>query len=160
MEISIIAVGKMKNGPERELFSRYSDRAVKSGRQLGLTGFSVLELAESQKKTASERKTQEANAIRNALPKGAIFVVLDENGKSLGSKDFSNYISKWRDEAVSHLYFIIGGADGLEYSLIKQANFSLGFSAMTWPHQLVRIMLAEQLYRTITILRSHPYHRS
>ncbi len=160
MEIGIIAVGRLKNGPERDLFSRYYERSKKSAKQLGLSGFSLKELPESQRKNTQERKSEEAKAIRKALPTGAITIVLDEHGKSISSTEFASKISSWADEGNSLLQFIIGGADGLEKDLIKEASLVIGFSKMTWPHQLVRIMLAEQIYRTTTILNSHPYHRS
>jgi len=160
MDITIIAIGKMKNGPERELISRYIERSIKSGKQLGLTGFKVIELSESQRSSALERKADEAKAINKHIPTKANIIVLDEKGKSIGSVAFAKLISNWRDDAIANLFFIIGGADGLDKSIIKSANISIGFSALTWPHQLVRIMLAEQLYRSTTIISNHPYHRS
>jgi len=159
MQITLIAIGKMKNGAEKELFSRYFDRANNISRQTGISKFNIVELGESQRKTAFERKIEEANAIKKVLPNGAIIILLDERGKSINSKDFASKISNLRDDGTANLCFIIGGADGLEPNLLKQANFKIGFSALTWPHQLVRIMLMEQLYRAMTILNNHPYHR-
>ena len=149
----------MKQGPERELVARYLDRAVASGKTLGLTGFSVAELTESRAGSASSRKTEEARALTTALPAGGIVVALDERGKTIGSEDFARRIGRWRDDGKSAVSFVIGGADGLEPEFVAAADMTLGFSAMTWPHQLVRIMLAEQLYRATTILSGHPYHR-
>ena len=149
----------MKQGPERELVSRYLDRAVASGKPLGLTGFSVTELVESRAGRAAARKTDEARALTAALPSGGIVVALDERGKSIGSEDFSTRIGRWRDDGKPALTFVIGGADGLEPGFVANADMTLGLSALTWPHQLVRIMLAEQLYRATTILSGHPYQR-
>jgi len=149
----------MKQGPERELVARYLDRAIASGKTLGLTGFSVTELTESRAGSAAARKTEEARSLSTALPSGGIVVALDERGKTLGSEDFARRIGRWRDDGKSGVSFVIGGADGLEPGFVSGADMTLGFSAMTWPHQLVRIMLAEQLYRTTTILSGHPYHR-
>ena len=159
MDIAIVAVGRMKSGPEREILSRYLDRAKKTGRQIGLSSFNIVEIAESRANNAATRKSEEAKSISAQLPDKSLTVALDERGKSISSTAFSGYISAWRDEGRGSLRFIIGGADGLERELVKKADLVLAFSALTWPHQLVRIMLAEQLYRTTTILSNHPYHR-
>lgn len=159
MRISIIAVGRMKSGPERELVARYLDRAIATGRQLGLTDFNIVELPESRASSAAARKADEAKAIKSAIPAGAILIALDEHGKSITSIKLSQTISAWRDNGKQVLTFLIGGADGLDASLVQSADRTIAFSALTWPHQLVRIMLAEQLYRTTAILSGHPYHR-
>lgn len=148
----------MKNGPERELVARYLERAAGSGKPLALTGFEVTELAESRAGSAASRKAEEAKSIRAALPDG-IVVALDERGKGLTSDAFANQIGRWRDDGRPAVGFIIGGADGIDPDLVKEADLVVSFSPMVWPHQLVRIMLAEQLYRTTTILSGHPYHR-
>jgi 23S rRNA (pseudouridine1915-N3)-methyltransferase len=148
----------MKQGPERELVSRYLDRAILTGKPLGLTGFSVTELTESRAGSASSRKTEEARAIHEHLS-GHVSIALDEHGKIMGSEDFAKKLARWRDDGKAGLTFVIGGADGLDPAFVKAANLTLSFSPLTWPHQLVRIMLAEQLYRATTILSGHPYHR-
>ena len=159
MRVLILAVGRMKQGPERELVARYLDRAVAAGKPLGLTGFSVTELTESRAGSAAARKTEEAKALTAQLPAGGIVVALDERGKSVGSEDFAKRLSRWRDDGKQALTFVIGGADGLDAGFVRSADLTLSFSPLTWPHQLVRIMLAEQLYRATTILSGHPYHR-
>jgi 23S rRNA (pseudouridine1915-N3)-methyltransferase len=148
----------MKVGPERELVSRYLDRATGGGRALALTGFGITEFIESRASAASNRKVDEARLLRGALPDGLV-VALDERGKSLGSQAFAEQIARWRDDGRPAVGFAIGGADGLDPDFVTAADLVLSFSPMTWPHQLVRIMLAEQLYRTTTILSGHPYHR-
>ena len=158
MRITIAAVGRMKQGPERELVARYLDRAVLSGKPLGLTGFEVSELAESRASSSPARKADEAKALRAALPEG-IVVALDERGRTQGSEAFASQIARWRDDGRPAVSFVIGGADGLDPDFVKAADLTLSFSPLTWPHQLVRIMLAEQLYRATTILSGHPYHR-
>lgn len=158
MRIAIAAVGRMKSGPERELVSRYLDRATASGRPLALTGFEVTELNESRAGSAAARKVEEARGLRAALPEG-ILVTLDERGKALGSEAFAGLLKRWRDDGRPAVSFVIGGADGIDPDFVRQADLSLSFSPMVWPHQLVRIMLAEQLYRATTILSGHPYHR-
>jgi 23S rRNA (pseudouridine1915-N3)-methyltransferase len=159
MRITVLAVGRMKQGPERELVARYLDRAVASGKPLGLTGFSVTELTESRAGSATARKAEEARALAAHLPEGGMVVALDERGKSVRSDDFAQRLGRWRDDGKQAVSFVIGGADGLEPGFVTDADLVLGFSVMTWPHQLVRIMLAEQLYRATTILSGHPYHR-
>jgi 23S rRNA (pseudouridine1915-N3)-methyltransferase len=158
MRIVIAAVGRMKAGPERELVARYLDRANGAGKPLALTGFEVIELTESRASSSASRKSDEAKALRAALPEG-IVVALDERGKYLGSPAFSALIARWRDDGRPAASFVIGGADGLDPAFVASADMTLSFSPLTWPHQLVRIMLAEQLYRTTTILSGHPYHR-
>ncbi len=158
MRIHIAAIGRMKQGPERELVSRYLERAVLSGKPLGLSGFEVGELPESRASSSASRKADEAKALRAALPEG-IVVALDERGKTLGSEAFANRLAQWRDDGKPALSFVIGGADGLDPAFVAEAALTLSFSPLTWPHQLVRIMLAEQLYRATTILSGHPYHR-
>jgi 23S rRNA (pseudouridine1915-N3)-methyltransferase len=148
----------MKQGPERELVARYLERAVATGKALGLTGFSVIELTESRAGSAASRKAEEARTIHEHLS-GHLRIALDERGKTLGSEDFAHRIARWRDDGKAALSFVIGGADGLDPDFVKAADLTLSFSPLTWPHQLVRIMLAEQLYRATTILSGHPYHR-
>ena len=159
MDVGIVAIGRMKSGPERELLCRYLERAKKAGRHIGLAGFGVSEISESRNSSAAARKSDEAKSIRAHLRDGSVVVALDERGASISSIAFSTHISTWRDSGRGALRFIIGGADGLDGELVKKADRVLAFSALTWPHQLVRIMLAEQLYRTTTILSNHPYHR-
>lgn len=148
----------MKAGPEREMVARYLDRAIGGGKPLALTGFDVIELTESRAVSSASRKADEAKALRAALPDG-IVVALDERGKAIGSEAFANQIGRWRDDGRPAASFVIGGADGLDPAFVSAADLVLSFSPLTWPHQLVRIMLAEQLYRTTTILSGHPYHR-
>jgi 23S rRNA (pseudouridine1915-N3)-methyltransferase len=159
MRVTIAAVGRMKAGPERELISRYLDRAVGGGKPLALTGFEVIELTESRASSSAARKADEAKALRAALPDG-IVIAMDERGKSLNSEAFAKQIQRWRDDGRPAISFVIGGADGIDPAFVTEADLVLSFSSMVWPHQLVRIMLAEQLYRTTTILSGHPYHRA
>ena len=158
MRIHIAAVGRMKQGPERELVARYLERAGQSGRPLALTGFEVAELPESRASSAAARKAEEAKALHAALPEGVV-VALDERGKSLSSEAFAKQLARWRDDSRPAVSLVIGGADGLDPGFTGNADLVLSFSPLTWPHQLVRIMLAEQLYRATTILSGHPYHR-
>jgi len=158
VRITIAAIGRLKAGAERELFERYAARASAAGRRLGLT-LNLREFPESRASAASARKDQESAAILAAIPDRAALVVLDENGRSLGSAVFAERIAQWRDGGREDLVFAIGGADGHGLPLSSRADLSLSFGEMTLPHQLVRVMLAEQLYRAVTILSGHPYHR-
>ena len=159
MRISLHAIGRMKQGPERELVARYLDRAVATGKPLALTGFDVHEPTESRAGSAPARKVEEARALQAAIPAGSVVVALDERGKSIASDAFAATLARWRDDGRGSAAFVIGGADGLDPGFVAQADLVLSFSPLTWPHQLVRIMLAEQLYRATTILSGHPYHR-
>lgn len=158
MRIRIAAIGRMKQGPERELCGRYLDRAIATGKPLALTGFEVVELPESRASSAARRKAEEATALQSALAEGPL-VTLDEGGKALSSQAFAERLLQWRDDGRPAANFVIGGADGLDAMFRSAADLSLSFSPLTWPHQLVRIMLAEQLYRATTIISGHPYHR-
>jgi 23S rRNA (pseudouridine1915-N3)-methyltransferase len=159
MRIATLAVGRLKAGAERDLCERYRDRAGAAGRRLGLT-FALHEIAESRAGSADLRKEQEAGAILARVPRdGARLVALDEHGSALDSARFAERLRLWRDGGAREVAIAIGGADGLGAAVLTRADLRLAFGAMTWPHQLVRIMLAEQLYRAVTILSGHPYHR-
>lgn len=158
MRVTVVAVGRLKAGPERELFDRYRDRAGRAGKQLGL-GFEFREIAESSARNPATRKAEEAAALLAVVPQGAVLVALDERGKSLDSRGFADRIAAWRDAGAKDLAVAIGGADGLGAAIFDKADLRIAFGAMTWPHQFVRILLAEQLYRAVTILSGHPYHR-
>lgn len=159
MRLSIIAIGRMKLGPERELVERYLTRCRASGPAVGLQEFKIAEFAESRKSTPVLRKSDEAKTITGAIATNGVLIALDETGSSLTSEKFAQNIARLRDDGISHLNFVIGGPDGLDHSVRAGARQVLSFSPLTWPHQLVRIMLAEQLYRATTILVGHPYHR-
>lgn len=158
MKITIAAVGRLKRGPEREMAERLLGRATAAGRKTGLS-VAVREIAESRAGLAPARREQEAAALLAMLPEGAMLVALDEGGKAVNSRAFAAKLAEWRDNGVTETVIAIGGADGHGETLVKRSNLRLAFGAMTWPHQLVRLMLAEQLYRAITILLGHPYHR-
>jgi 23S rRNA (pseudouridine1915-N3)-methyltransferase len=159
MRVTVLAVGRLKKGPETELAQRYLKRAEQAGRQIGLRGIEVIEIRESRASEAGKRMIEESIALANVMPDGAVTIMLDERGDSLSSADFADQFRKWRDAGIPAAVFIIGGPDGLSPSLRDKAKLKLGFGAATWPHQMVRIMLLEQIYRAITILSGHPYHR-
>ncbi|OKL44344.1 23S rRNA (pseudouridine(1915)-N(3))-methyltransferase RlmH [Pseudovibrio exalbescens] len=160
MKVSLACVGKMKAGAEKDLCDRYLDRARKTGKGLGITSVAVIELPESRAQRAADRKAEEASALLKALPAGAVLIVLDEHGKTLSSDQFATQVRDWTDSGVSDLVLAIGGADGHGPELIAKANLKIALGSMTWPHQLVRILCAEQIYRAMTIMSGHPYHRA
>ena len=159
MRIGISAVGKLKAGPEKELAARYLDRLAKAGPAIGLELGKLTELSESRAGNAETRKREEAGLLEKTLPDGVLLVCLDERGKALDSADFARTVGEWRDQGVRDLVFVIGGADGLDPSLRDRASLTINLGRLTWPHQLVRILIAEQLYRAVTILSGHPCHR-
>jgi 23S rRNA (pseudouridine1915-N3)-methyltransferase len=160
MRLLIAAVGRLKQGPERELAAAYRKRAEAIGRGFGLRDIEIVEIRESRAQDAERRRTEESIAIANVIPEQAIVAMLDERGDNLDSATLAGLLRKWREENRAAACFIIGGADGLAPTLRERARLKLAFGAATWPHQLVRIMLLEQLYRAGTILAGHPYHRA
>ena len=159
MRLTVAAVGRLKAGPERQLADRYRERAAKAGRAIGFRSLDIVEIGESRSRDAQRRMTEESIAIAEIIADRAKVVLLDERGQALASKALADRLGRWRDESVPDCVFVIGGADGVAPSLHEAAGLTLGFGALTWPHQLVRIMLLEQLYRATTILSGHPYHR-
>jgi len=159
MRISLFAVGRLKNGPEKELAERYLDRFAKAGPAIGLELGKITEIIESRASNPDTRKREEAAHLEKMLADGAVLILLDERGKPLDSPAFADLVGGIRDQGKRDLLIAIGGPDGLDPALTGHAAHMLCFGKMTWPHQLVRVMLAEQLYRAVTILSGHPYHR-
>lgn len=159
MRIMVIAVGRLKQGPERELADRYATRFDDAGRKLGFRGLEVRELPESRARDTATRIVEEAAAIAALMPEKSVLVALDEHGESIDSSAFARHLGRWRDESIANAIFVIGGADGLSPELQRKAKLRLAFGKATWPHQLVRVLLLEQIYRAATILAGHPYHR-
>ena len=156
MRVHICAVGRLRAGPEKTLIDDYLDRFGKTGRALGLGPARVIEVEDRK----GGGMVAEAALLRKALPRGALICTMDERGKLLTSPEFADKLGNWRDAGRGDLALVIGGADGIDPGLRAEADFSLSFGKMVWPHMLVRVMLAEQLYRAATILAGGPYHRS
>jgi 23S rRNA (pseudouridine1915-N3)-methyltransferase len=159
MRIGLFAVGRLKTGPEKDLAARYLDRFAKAGPAIGLELLRVSEVAESRASNGETRKREEAAMLQKALPEGGVLILLDERGKAMNSEAFAALLGQYRDQGKRDLTIAIGGADGLDPALYDKADATLCLGRMTWPHQLVRILIAEQLYRAVTILSGHPYHR-
>jgi 23S rRNA (pseudouridine1915-N3)-methyltransferase len=160
LRLLLIGVGRLKSGPERELFERYFKRLADLARTSGVSGVDLREIEEGRARRPEDRQAEESRLILAAVPKGARLALLDERGAALSSAQWASEIGKARDSSVPVYAVVIGGPDGLDASLRGQAQSVLSFGAMTWPHQLVRVMAAEQLYRALSILSGHPYHRA
>ncbi len=160
MRIIVAAIGRLKSGPETELAARYAKRAGQTGRSLGLREIEIIEIRESRASEADKRMIEELIALANVIPSGSAVVLLDSRGENLDSPALAGRLAGWRSDDRPSAVFVIGGPDGLAASLTDEADLRLAFGAATWPHQLVRVMLLEQLYRATTILASHPYHRA
>ena len=154
MRLALIAVGRLGRAPEAELAQAYAERATAGGRALGLGPVEILEV-EAKK----PGKAAEAEAIAARLEPGDHLVCCDEHGKAHPSRAFAARIARLRDDGVRRLVLVIGGADGLAPEVLARADETLAFGVQTWPHALVRVMLAEQVYRAVTILAGSPYHR-
>jgi 23S rRNA (pseudouridine1915-N3)-methyltransferase len=151
MKITIAAIGKFKASPEKEIFTSYIKRIPWQ-----------VELKEFEAKKAllgRQLKDAEAALLISAIPKNSKIIALDERGKNIPSMELAALISAWQGEGTSSVAFVIGGADGLSDEVRGRADFTLSFGRLTWPHMLVRSMLAEQVYRIYTIISKHPYHR-
>ncbi len=151
MRYHLIAVGRMRPGPERTLFDHFSARLNRA--------LEVREVEEKRLLPVKKLKMREAELLLAALPDAVRVVALDERGRALGSVQFAETLGRWRDDGVRGVAFVIGGANGLERSVLERADMVLSLGAMTWPHMLVRGLLAEQIYRANAILSGHPYHR-
>jgi 23S rRNA (pseudouridine1915-N3)-methyltransferase len=158
VKLAVVAVGRLKAGPERELSERYRERIDALGRAHGFAPVQVAEIAESRARRGDHRRAEEAAAILEKAASDRL-VVFDERGKSLTSEAFAARLAAWREEGGS-LTFVIGGPDGLDAPVRRRADLVLSFGALTLPHQLVRVLVLEQLYRALTILAGHPYHRT
>jgi 23S rRNA (pseudouridine1915-N3)-methyltransferase len=160
MKIGIAAIGLLKSGPEKELAAEYEQRIQGTGRSAGLTGFVVQDWAESRAATADLRKAEEAKRLWSAVPADSLAIVLDERGKALTSPEFAKLIENQAQSGCRSLNFLIGGPDGHAAETRSKAFKTLSFGPMTFPHRLLRVMLLEQIYRSVTIIVNHPYHRA
>lgn len=156
MRVTIAAVGRLRGGPEADLIDDYLKRFDRTGRSLGLGPAKIVEVEAK----GGGGIPAEAELLRRAVPQGAVLCLLDERGAMESSPDFAARLARWRDNGRADLALIIGGADGVAPELRDQSDHVLSFGKMVWPHMLVRVMLAEQLYRAASILAGAPYHRA
>lgn len=151
MRITIAAIGKLKRNPLSSPFEEYANRLR--------WPLDVLEIDPSRAGSAAARRDEEGMKLERLLPQDATLVALDARGKDLSSEAFAAIIERWQVDGRSRAAFVIGGPDGLAEVLRQRADLVIAFGRATWPHLLVRVMLAEQLFRTESILSNHPYHR-
>jgi 23S rRNA (pseudouridine1915-N3)-methyltransferase len=159
MRIDLIVVGRLKAGPEQDLCARYAERFAALGRGLGLDGPRIVEIGESRARLPEARKAEEARLVAAAIEDGAVVIALDERGSAVSTAQLRDIVRGERDAGRRALAILIGGADGLDPDLTAKAQRRIAFGAMTLPHQLVRVLALEQLYRVATLLAGHPYHR-
>jgi 23S rRNA (pseudouridine1915-N3)-methyltransferase len=150
MRIRILCVGRLKDGPERQLVDDYLQRAQKSGKSLGYRAVEEIEIPSSSKDDEGTRLLAKHTGI---------LIRLDERGEAWTSQDLSKRLARWRDSGEEAASFVIGGADGTSPPIAKAARHTISFGVQTWPHRLVRVMLAEQIYRALSIEAGSPYHR-
>jgi 23S rRNA (pseudouridine1915-N3)-methyltransferase len=155
LRLQVLAIGKLKAGPEKAIADEYQTRLEGLGRKAGITKLTVNDYAESQAPTAAQRMDDESKLLATK----ASTIALDERGKPLSSADFAKLLQRHLDQGTQDLAFLIGGPDGHAPQTRQTAGQLLSFGPMTWPHRLVRVMLFEQIYRAVTILVNHPYHR-
>lgn len=159
MKLRVVAVGRVKSGPERDLVERYSERLRGTGRSIGVGGVDLIEIPESRAANAAARKREEADAFENRLKDCSTLIAFDERGQHLTSRAFAALIERGAQAGAGDMAFLIGGPDGLDPAIRERANTVVAFGSLTMPHQLVRVLVLEQLYRAATILTGHPYHR-
>ena len=159
MHLIVAGVGRLKDGAERELLGRYRDRFADLGKRLGFGPVTWHELSESRANGAAKRRDEEAAALLKRAREAQRIIALDERGEALSSRALAQLLAKLRDDGTGTLAILIGGPDGLAPAVGAAAHMRLSLGAMTLPHGLARIVLAEQLYRSATILAGHPYHR-
>jgi len=159
VRLAVIAVGRLKGGPERDLAERYRGRVEALGRSSGFAPLEMIEIGESRARRDADRRAEEARAILERAHQTPL-VAFDERGSALTSEAFAERLGGWRDRGTPSLGLAVGGADGLDPAVRERAALVLSFGAMTLPHQLVRVLVLEQLYRGLTILAGHPYHRA
>ncbi len=160
MKILVSAIGLLKAGPETELATDYQKRLAGLGRSVGLTEIAVREFAESRAATDALRKADEQKLLWSTVPEGTATIVLDERGKAMSSHEFAQLVKRLAESGTRQVTFLIGGPDGHVPETRAKATHVLSFGPMTFPHRLLRVMLLEQIYRAVTILVNHPYHRA
>ena len=159
MKLKVISVGQLKNNPILEIQRDYESRILSLSKSVGIKNLEIKELPISKKSSIKERQKEEAKIISQHIKQDNLNVFLDGKGENINSVDISQIISKSSFDDKD-LVFFIGGPDGFDEKIIKVANKIISFGRVTWPHKLIRIMLLEQLYRGVTILNNHPYHRN
>jgi 23S rRNA (pseudouridine1915-N3)-methyltransferase len=160
VRLLILAVGHARSTSEGALCDDFLERAAKMGRNMGFTAIALEEISVSKAREVKSRMAEEAERLAARVPEGAHVILLDARGKGMTSEDFAETLGALRDAGTRDMAFVIGGPDGLAPLPGIRAGRSLAFGPQTWPHLMVRAMLSEQVYRALTILAGHPYHRA
>jgi 23S rRNA (pseudouridine1915-N3)-methyltransferase len=160
VRIVVAAVGRLRDGPELQLIEDYGSRIRSGGRAIGVSAFDILEVEAPKGLAGAARQAKEAALVAEASANATRRIALDERGKDLSSEALARIVGQWRDEGAREIAFLIGGADGHDEATRRRSDLVLSFGRATWPHMLARAMLAEQIYRVMTILSGHPYHRA
>jgi 23S rRNA (pseudouridine1915-N3)-methyltransferase len=160
MKLAVSAIGLLKQGPETELASDYQKRLPSIGRSAGITDLVIKEFSESRAATDSLRKVEEQKLLWSTVPDGTTSIALDERGKTMTSQEFALLLKRLAESGTKQTTFLIGGPDGHAPETRSKASQIISFGPMTFPHRLLRVMLLEQIYRAVTILVNHPYHRA
>ena len=160
MKLIVGAVGRLKDGPERTLYDRYAERLDGLARSTAIGPLVTIEVPEARATNTEARRADEATRLIGKMPANAVLVALDEGGRNLTSAAFADWLGRQRDLGTQATAFLIGGADGHGAAVAEAATLRLALGAMTLPHGIARIVLAEQLYRAATLLAGHPYHRA
>jgi 23S rRNA (pseudouridine1915-N3)-methyltransferase len=160
MRLLVAAVGRLRGGPEFDLVADYSERIRGLARRQGIAGFDIKEIDAPHELAGPARRRRESQLLDQAVGAGGRRIILDERGENLTSEEFAGRICAWRDQGAPEAAFLIGGADGHDPPLVASGDLVIAFGRSTFPHMLVRVMLVEQVYRAMTILAGHPYHRA
>jgi 23S rRNA (pseudouridine1915-N3)-methyltransferase len=160
MRILVVAVGRLKDVGEKDLFARYAERLDGVGRGVAVGPLRGIELPEGRAASAAARKSDEAQRLLKASSEADVRVALDARGKLVTSEAFADWIRAQRDGGIGTLAFLLGGPDGHGPEVLSASALNLSLGPLTLPHGLARVVLAEQLYRAATILAGHPYHRA
>jgi len=160
MRLLIVAVGRLRGGPETALIDIYATRIGAAGRNVGFSNFDIREVEAPKGLSGAKRQVREGALLLQASRPSDRRIVLDENGRSQTSEEFANHLAEWRDDGAAGVTFFVGGADGHDANVLSKSDLTLSFGKATWPHMLARVMLCEQIYRAMMILSGHPYHRS
>jgi 23S rRNA (pseudouridine1915-N3)-methyltransferase len=160
MRVILACVGRAVKAPEQEMCEAFLKKARSMGRSLGFSDIALQVVETSRAATRPARQTEEAERLTRQIPPGAHRMLLDETGKAQASDDFARRLAKLRDGGTRDLVFLIGGPDGFLPEFREKAEERLAFGPQTWPHLMVRMMLAEQIFRGLAILAGHPYHRA
>ena len=157
MLITIIYIGS-SNNLLQDVIRDYEKRIKNIGRNIGLKEIIYKEIKNSNKKNATEKKDEETKKLINQKEKGALNILLDIEGSKLNSVEFSKYILAQAD-INKNINFFIGGSEGIDKKYFEDFDKIISFGGLTWPHKMFKMMLLEQIYRSITIINKHPYHK-